>query len=243
MPPLKTNILIVNDSRDCGAPYGPMFEEAGLGEARRDISHFKLNPLTYKLVVFTGGADVSPALYGDTSPKNICHCHPERDQEELNIYKYARQRGIRMVGICRGMQFINVMAGGRMIHHLNGHNGDHLTMSRAHRRPFMTNSFHHQMCIPHTDTHILAWSHVQMSDQYIGEADEDVYYPGPEVEAIYNPLDHAAGVQWHPECMHSKERGRLWFIGLVKNLLNQSTVDMRKIYLGPTGAKLQVKYA
>lgn len=238
----KTRILILNDGEDCGAPYAPLFKD--LGEINHDPANLKLDPLKYKLVVFTGGADVSPELYGDTSPKGVCHVNKKRDEQERNIYHFARQRGIRMVGICRGMQFLNVMTGGKMIHDLAGHSGgSHMTMTRDRDEPFLTNSFHHQMCILHKDSHLLAWSHVKLSKAYIGDKDEPVDYKGPEVEAFYHPWDHAMGVQWHPEATADSGdwlKATSWFKHLVKDMLDQTPRKFRQLYCGSSYDKLTI---
>jgi len=241
---LRRKILIVNDHEDCGAPYGPLFKE--LGEVTQDIHTLKLNPFKFKLVVFTGGADVSPSLYGDTSPSGYCHCDSNRDAAETNIFKFAIQHGIHMVGICRGMQFINVMTGGKMVHDLTGHNSPHTVATRDRDVPFLTNSFHHQMCIPHKDTHILAWANEKQSKSYIGNGDVAVDYKGPEVEAIYVQDAKAIGVQWHPEALMSSgdmSIGKSWFRQMVADLLKLSVLKFNKFYLGIESSKLTITEA
>jgi len=239
---LMKKILIVNDREDCGSPYSPLFERFG-NVLTQDIHTFKLNPYQFSLVVFTGGADVSPELYGDTSPTGYCHCDRDRDTAEVNIFNFAKQRGINMVGICRGMQFINVMTGGKMVHDLAGHNSPHTVMTRDKGAPFKTNSFHHQMCIPHKDTHILAWSHEKQSRDYVGDEDVVIDYKGPEVEAIYSPAAKAVGVQWHPEVISFSSdmaEGKRWFNHVVTDLLKLSVPLFRKFYLGMDSSKLKI---
>jgi len=230
----KTRILIVNDGRDCGAPYAPLFMP--FGDICEDPNALKLQPFKFKLVVFTGGADVSPELYGDTSPKNVCHANPDRDTQEVNVYKFALRRGIKMVGICRGMQFLNVMSGGKMIHDISGHgSGNHKVMSHDRDEPFLTNSFHHQMCIPHKSTQILAWSNTKLSREYIGDEDRVMDYTGPEVEAIYMPWQKGIGVQWHPEVTVGTgdwSTSTSWFKHMVNDLLERRPEEFKRLYLG-----------
>jgi len=245
MQPRKQRVLILNDGRDCGAPYAPLFKH--LGEITHDVATFKLQPLTFRLLVFTGGSDVSPDLYGDTSPNNWCHSNPKRDAEEHDVFKFARQRGVRMVGICRGMQFLNVMTGGKIMHDINGHgSGSHETMTKDRDEPFMTNSFHHQMCIPHKDTQILAWSHKKLSKSYIGDKDRPIDYKGPEVEAIYNSIDKIIGVQWHPEATPDSGKwiaATNWFRHLVKDYIDVDVLKFKRLYLGMEGARVSVREA
>jgi gamma-glutamyl-gamma-aminobutyrate hydrolase PuuD len=232
--PDKTRILIINDGQDCGASYSPLFEQ--FGNVVNDPNTLKLQPFTFKLIVFTGGADVSPELYGDTSPNNICHSNAERDREERILFKFCQNRGIPMAGICRGMQFLNVMTGGKMIHDISGHSGgNHMVMTRDRDEPFLVNSFHHQMCIPHKSSHLLAWSNTKLSKQYVGDEDVIMDYKGPEVEAIYMPWLKSVGVQWHPEAAPESGdwvTGASWFRHLINDLLEQVPGKFKKLYLG-----------
>jgi len=242
---LKKKILIVNDGADCGHGYGPLFSM--FGEVIHSVETFKFQPYTFKLVVFTGGADVAPDLYGDTSPKGMCHSNPQRDAEEKAIFEFARQRGVKMVGICRGMQFLNVMTGGKMMHDVLGHSGgNHLTQVKNEDEPFLTNSYHHQMCVPHVDTHIIGWSHVKLSTRYIGDKDEPIDYNGPEVEAIYNSQSKIVGVQWHPEATPDSgdwKKGMDWFVHIMKDFTGYAYGYFKRKYLGSNYDKITIKEA
>jgi gamma-glutamyl-gamma-aminobutyrate hydrolase PuuD len=236
-------ILVVNDHKDCGVSYTPFFSE--FGEVCNDIAALKLQPFTFSLVVFTGGSDVTPELYGDTSPRSICCNSEERDKEERDIFKFAEQRGLKMTGICRGMQFLNVMSGGKMVHHLDGHNsGSHLTATKDRDKPFLTNTFHHQMCIPHKDAHILAWSQVKQSEAYLGDKDEAILYNGPEVESIYSSRCKFVGVQWHPEVTSGTDLqwklNNSWYRNTMKDFLSAPTYKFQNMYLGVESSKLNI---
>jgi len=65
-------------------------------------------------LILTGGEDVDPAWYGAT---RSLHCYPpsrDRDLFELALFAAARQRGLPILGICRGIQLINVALGGTL---------------------------------------------------------------------------------------------------------------------------------
>lgn len=64
------------------------------------------------LVCFTGGADVSPHMYGEENISS--HCDPIRDEFEKQVFE-AYVGKAPMIGICRGGQFLNVMNGGKLI--------------------------------------------------------------------------------------------------------------------------------
>lgn len=104
------------------------------------------------LVQFTGGADVSPHLYGQSKhPKTSCN--PERDVYEMGLYHQALCLGKRMTGICRGAQFLHVMTGGSMYQHIEGHCRNHLIYDED-GRPIEVTSTHHQGMVPNTSTFI-----------------------------------------------------------------------------------------
>ncbi|HEY9660041.1 MAG TPA: gamma-glutamyl-gamma-aminobutyrate hydrolase family protein, partial [Allocoleopsis sp.] len=99
------------------------------------------------LVCFTGGADVSPELYGHKE-------HPStfaskfRDEEEMVLYKEAVKLQKPLVGICRGGQFLNVMSGGEMYQDVTKHTMSHdLTDLETGEVVYVT-STHHQMMKP-----------------------------------------------------------------------------------------------
>jgi gamma-glutamyl-gamma-aminobutyrate hydrolase PuuD len=94
------------------------------------------------LICFTGGADVSPFLYGETNHRS--HNNEERDREEIRILR-ERPFGKAAVGICRGAQFLNVMAGGRMWQHVNNHTGPHDARDLTSDKIVLVTSTHHQM--------------------------------------------------------------------------------------------------
>ena len=73
-------------------------------------------------LLLTGGGDVSPALYGETpEPGGAQGIEPERDEMEMALFRHAIEGDMPTLGICRGMQLINVAMGGRLIQDLPGH--------------------------------------------------------------------------------------------------------------------------
>jgi len=105
-----------------------------------------------ELIVFQGGEDVSPYLYGE-EPHPTTHSNSKRDVFEFACYK-ATQGKFR-VGICRGAQFLNVMNGGWLWQHVDGHcNGPHSMKYLYNRKASSISQFvtvtstHHQLMQP-----------------------------------------------------------------------------------------------
>lgn len=69
-------------------------------------------------LILTGGIDVDPALYGQERHELTDPARPDRDAWELALLAEARRRGVPVLGICRGLQLINVAFGGTLHQHL-----------------------------------------------------------------------------------------------------------------------------
>jgi len=69
-------------------------------------------------VVFSGGADLDPAHYGHAPEPGLGLVDPSRDAFELALYRAARALGLPILGICRGIQVVNVAEGGTLHQHL-----------------------------------------------------------------------------------------------------------------------------
>jgi gamma-glutamyl-gamma-aminobutyrate hydrolase PuuD len=67
-------------------------------------------------IIFTGGADIQPARYGKQSEERLCgEIDETRDQAEFQLANDAEQEGLPTLGICRGLQLLNVHRGGTLI--------------------------------------------------------------------------------------------------------------------------------
>lgn len=194
--------------------YDPVIRELDPINSRGETVEL---PVGTKLVVFTGGSDVSAFMYGRKAHPTS-HGHPKRDYLELLIWEAAQRQGVPVLGICRGMQFINVMCGGELVQHTSGHAG------RGHRiiclldsiKGFnggMVTSLHHQMIIPTKDAQVAAVSRkrsyfyltAQKTDSQHDFSSsflprEEIHLDiKEEVEAVIYKKQKAVGVQFHPE--------------------------------------------
>jgi gamma-glutamyl-gamma-aminobutyrate hydrolase PuuD len=158
------------------------------------------------VVLFTGGEDVAPDLYGEI-PLAKTHFNRERDNKEQIIFQAALDRGLPMVGICRGGQFLNVMNGGKMWQHVSRHAvGNHPARIEVppfnkggKRRTIMVTSTHHQMMIP-TDSAIVLMTANEALEKdapaysKIGKHDDD-----PDTEVVFYDDTNSLCFQPHPE--------------------------------------------
>lgn len=72
-------------------------------------------------LLLAGGSDVDPAMYGETPGPQTEAPDPERDRLECKLLSQALERDLPVLGICRGLQLINVAFGGTLTQHIDGH--------------------------------------------------------------------------------------------------------------------------
>jgi putative glutamine amidotransferase len=164
-------------------------------------------------LLLTGGEDIEPSWYGAHPSPLLSPPSRERDLFELALFAVARQRELPILGICRGIQLINVALGGTLFQDLPSerpgavnHRPDGARNARSHRvrleggsraadalgdTNVTVNSSHHQ-AIKDLASDLIA----------TGWTDDDL------VEAAESPAGAPwlLAVQWHPEEMHADGR-------------------------------------
>jgi anthranilate/para-aminobenzoate synthase component II len=160
-------------------------------------------------LVIWGGEDISPSIYDATVSKHTYApaLPSRRDRIEMDACNAAIERGIPIIGVCRGAQLVCALAGGRLIQHVNGHGGSHL-MDTSDGESIMTTSVHHQMMYPYDVEHkLLAWSSTKRSNVYM--IADDISDPEmedkPEPEVVWFPRIKALAIQGHPEFVSNPE--------------------------------------
>lgn len=156
-------------------------------------------------IILTGGSDVNPLLFGEEPSLKIQNIEPHRDEFELEIIKAAREQNKPILGICRGMQLLNVAFGGTIYQDLSYYDGlelKHVQVSpyddKTHSVKFEASSFLSN--IFGTDNAINSLHHQSIKD--LAEIFRPVgWAPDGVIEAIENNDDGSkiVGVQWHPE--------------------------------------------
>lgn len=149
-------------------------------------------------VIFTGGADVDPQLYG-ASQHQSTHFNTDRDTDDINTYMTCLEAGIPMLGICRGAQFLHVMNGGKLFQHVNNHNSDHSMWDRDEKESIeRVSSVHHQLVMPNTANgmHVIATTN-RATEKWID--DKKTFKGSVDIEAFYYRDTVSLGIQGHPE--------------------------------------------
>lgn len=152
-----------------------------------------------------GGGDIAPLYFGEEPQPGLGAVDPQRDEWELRLAREALRRDLPLLGICRGLQLLNVAAGGTVLQDLVGpaylqheqkaprscpsHTVEVLQGTRlaalAGEGLLAVNSFHHQ-----------AAGRIAPGLRVAARAPDGV------VEALENPAARfVLAVQWHPEAL------------------------------------------
>lgn len=180
------------------------------------------------LVVFLGGEDVDPGLYGE-KPHKQTHFNESRDEREIEVFAKCIENDIPMFGICRGMQLLHVLAGGKLWQHVVGHHGPHMIVDCETGEELEASSIHHQMCIEFDKIIPLAYAKSGTTRSSVYETYDKAVYTDShkDLEAAVYLEQRAIGVQGHPEIVVGS-RYSIWCLNRILDFLAE-LADMDKI--------------
>jgi gamma-glutamyl-gamma-aminobutyrate hydrolase PuuD len=151
------------------------------------------------LVVFGGGSDVDPQLYGEV-PHESTFCDPKRDNRDMQLYLYCVENGIPMFGVCRGAQFLHVMNGGKLFQDVDNHNGSHSMFDLISKKNIeKVSSCHHQMVMPNVSNGMEIIATASKSMERWANNKNCFIGAYSDIEAFFYRDTCCIGVQGHPE--------------------------------------------
>jgi putative glutamine amidotransferase len=158
-------------------------------------------------LLLTGGGDVDPVLYGGVPHPRVYDVEPQRDALEISLVQQAARDGLPFLGICRGIQTINVALGGKLYTDISDQHPGALRhdMMPGFPRSFIAHSVEIKpgsrlaslTGLPSLEVNSL---HHQGIRSVAPALQATCFAPDGLVEAVELP-DHpfALGIQWHPE--------------------------------------------
>lgn len=155
--------------------------------------------------LLTGGHDVSPSIYHAAKKPQCGICCEERDEMERYILNRTAENNQSVLGICRGIQFMNACFGGTLYQDLETEYGSRIN---HHMEPPYDRTAHQVTVLENTPLHTLLQKKQIGVNSYHHQAIKDLS-PAFQamavsedglIEGIYMPdRTFIVGVQWHPE--------------------------------------------
>jgi len=159
-------------------------------------------------VVLTGGLDVDPALYGET-PHATTETAPERDRFEIPLSQEAVRRDVPVFAICRGVQVLNVAAGGSLVQDIPSSVRSDLAHSITEPKDHVA---HTVRVTPQSRLAAALGSAARLETcevnsrhhQSVGRVAPEFVVTAVSADGIVEAIERPAsafcvGVQWHPE--------------------------------------------
>lgn len=147
--------------------------------------------------LFPGGGDITPELFGESNLGSL-HIDTELDILQLQAFHYAIKKKLPVLGICKGMQLINVGLGGTLI--------QNLSTASLHTSPDQ-DVYHPTVITPNSFLHALYGDGVIVNSRHhqaLGKLGTNLvpvqWCPTDScIEAIEHTRLPIWGIQWHPE--------------------------------------------
>ncbi len=186
----------------------PLLIPLGLPEGQLDAILERIDG-----VLFSGGGDIHPKRYGSTMHPKVDDIDEDRDRVEIHLAKQVLQQHIPFLAICRGMQVINVAAGGTLYEDIL----DQRSGSLQHQTPEELPRDHlaHSVTVEQ-DTKLasilgtaelpVTSNHHQAVRTLGKDLTASAYAPDGIIEA-FEKSDSPFGiaVQWHPEWLQEQK--------------------------------------
>ncbi|MDD2917243.1 MAG: gamma-glutamyl-gamma-aminobutyrate hydrolase family protein [Candidatus Gracilibacteria bacterium] len=165
--------------------------------------------------IFPGGIDIDPSLYGEEL-NGSTGIVTKNDEFLLNFMKKIIESGKPILGICKGMQLMNIYFGGKLIQHLPNadfHDQYERQFESVDTAIVVEDSFLHSVFstreLPINSLHHQAVSALGKNLKIVATSEFDGTIEG--IEHMKLPL---YGVQWHPECLKEQTKLFEWFVNL-----------------------------
>jgi len=217
---MEKKILCVDDS--FGSYYRP-FKMFGRLASNPNLLTEK--PDEILAVVFTGGSDVNPSIYGED--RNLkTHYNPERDEFEKAVFEKAVSLGLPIIGICRGSQLCCALQKeGLLVQHIQNHGigGVHPIKTDDGRIIQVTSTHHQNQTLP-KGAIAVAWAEPKRSKLYEGAPNKFIDLE-KEYDVVFYPDTNALGIQYHPEYMDEKSTGFTYVEELCKRFFGLQRID------------------
>jgi putative glutamine amidotransferase len=153
-------------------------------------------------LILSGGPDIEPARYGEQADPKTTIVRPGRDAAEVALFRAALDLGVPVLGVCRGLQVMNVALGGTLIQHLPdvvGHDGHCPTPGTMGEHKVRIGGGSRLAGIFGAGQVVVPTHHHQGIGRLGARLTATAWADDGTIEAIEMEMPFVLGVQWHPE--------------------------------------------
>lgn len=191
------NVLIAKDSYIGIDNYLKMLDYLNLNY---QIYKDNIDITNFDMLLIPGGIDVTPSLYGQLKDKSVKNTNINLDHLQLDLIDKFVSVNKPILGICRGLQIINVYFKGTLVQDIKSN----ITHTQIYKENIMKDSFHNItnsdfMAELFTETCLVNSSHHQAIDKIGNELIAVSHCEDGIIEAIRHQTLPIYAVQWHPE--------------------------------------------
>jgi putative glutamine amidotransferase len=168
-------------------------------------------------LLLPGGVDMDPGAYGESASPGLGRTDPARDRVELQLTRWAIEDHKPILGLCRGLQVINVARGGTLYQDIQAELPGAIKHDYFPTQGFQRDFLAHDSAVARGSRLLAALERPRMKVnsmhhqglKTVGEGlTPSATAPDGLVEAVEGPSDHfLIGVQWHPEVFEAADPG------------------------------------
>jgi putative glutamine amidotransferase len=166
-------------------------------------------------IVFSGGADLDPALYGAERDAELGQLEHDRDEWEMTLFMAARAVSMPILAICRGFQLVNVAFGGTLTQHVDidegaGHPQWNVDGRKTTHEVNVVEGTLASKILP------ASWSVNSLHHQTVSDVGAGLIVSARATDGVVEGLETPEGdlvaVQWHPELLAKPDPTFQWLV-------------------------------
>ena len=191
-------------------------------------------------LLLAGGFDCDPAVYGEDRHPSLDPMDPRRQDNDLALAEAAREHGVPTLGICLGLQVMNVAAGGKLIQDIDSQHDTEIQHAsdpdhRVRHDVIIEQGTKLASVLPAAELEVNSSHHQAV--RTVGEGLRvTAHAPDGIIEGIEDPRHpFYLGVQWHPEDMAGEESASTLFAAFLDAARRHA--QQRATELSPVGAE------
>lgn len=191
-------------------------------------------------ILLAGGFDCHPEVYGEESHDTVEPMDERRQENDLALAAAARSHGVPTLGICLGLQVMNIAAGGKLIQDIDSQHDTEIRHAsipedRARHDVIIEQGTHLASVLPATELNVNSSHHQAVKT--VGEGLRvTAHAPDGIIEGVEDPRHpFYLGVQWHPEDMTGEESASTLFRAFIEAARRHA--QRRATEMSPVGAQ------